>query len=372
MGFGVHTDFATVPGTSATTSNRFRNNGRLRVRCHVNHFCAGVLVLPRAGKGDGQRLALCALAHKINRRVLHGYLRTQVAVDPLHRCVFVGDGTLGDQVVHVVRPVLNGRVANAGALLDDDFDYGRVQRVTLVDGSGAALDVVNIRTLVRDDEGSLKLAHVLGVDSEIGLQGNLDVHALGNVDERSARPHSRVEGCELVVTRRDDRPEVFLEELRVLLESRVGVHEDDTLLLELFIDLVVDHLRFVLSRNPSYQTLALSLRDSKLLVGVFDLIGEVFPRLCLTLGRANEVLDVLEVDPREVGAPIRHWLAAEHFVGLESALEHPCGLVFASRNIGHDGLVDSTFGGCAGYVGIVPTELVVAQALEFGAVNDGV
>src|SRR3712207_8719123 len=59
---------------------------------------------------------------------------------------------LGDEVVDVVRPVLDGRVAHAGVLLDDDLDDRGVQRVGLVDRRGAALDVVHVAALVRDDQ----------------------------------------------------------------------------------------------------------------------------------------------------------------------------------------------------------------------------
>jgi len=49
------------------------------------------------------------------------------------------------------------------------------QRVRLVDRRGAALDVVHVGALVDDDQRALELAHVLGVDTEVGLQRDLDV-----------------------------------------------------------------------------------------------------------------------------------------------------------------------------------------------------
>ncbi len=149
----------------------------------------------------------------------------------------------------------------------------------LVDRGRAALDVVNVGALVGDDQGPLELAHVLGVDAEVGLQRDLDVHARRHVDERSARPDGRVERGELVVTGRDDGAEVLLEELRVLAQRRVGVHEDDALALEVLADLVVDHLGLVLGGDAGDETLALGLGDAETLVGVLDVVGQVFPGL---------------------------------------------------------------------------------------------
>src|SRR5207248_10983554 len=102
-------------------------------------------------------LALGALAHQPHGRVLHGDLGAEVAIEPFHRGVVVGYGPLGDQVVDVVRPVLDGGVAAPPPRLDDDLDDRRVQGVARVDGSRAALDVVDPRVLVDDDHRPLEL-----------------------------------------------------------------------------------------------------------------------------------------------------------------------------------------------------------------------
>ena len=44
---------------------------------------------------------------------------------------------------------------------------------------GAAFDVMHLGPFVDDDQRPLELAHVLGVDAEVGLQRELDLHALG-------------------------------------------------------------------------------------------------------------------------------------------------------------------------------------------------
>ena len=144
------------------------------------------------------------------------------------------------------------------------------------------------------------------------------MHARRHVDERSARPHRGVQRGELVVAGRDHGAEVLLEELGVLAQRGVGVHEDDALRLELLVDLVVDDLGLVLRGDAGDEALALGLGDAEALVRVADVLGEVFPRLRLLLGGAHEVLDVVEVDLAEVGAPRRHRLALEQLQALEA------------------------------------------------------
>ena len=95
----------------------------------MDDLAAGILVLTVTGEGDREDFAAGALFHQPDGRVLHGHLGAEVAVDPLHRRVLVGRGPLGDEVVDVLRPVLDRRVAAAGAFLDDDLDHRRVEAV---------------------------------------------------------------------------------------------------------------------------------------------------------------------------------------------------------------------------------------------------
>ena len=376
VGAVVHLEQAAVRRASATTGDRLAQDGARRVRRAVHHLGAGVLVLALAGEGDGQRLATGVLAHEVDGRVLHRDLGADVAVDPLHRGALFTGGAFGDEVVDVVRPVLDGRVPHAGVLLDDDLHDRGVQRVAGVDRRGAALDVVNVGALVGDDQRPLELAHVLGVDAEVGLQRDVDVDARGHVDEGAAGPHRRVERGELVVADRDDGREVLLEDLRVLPERGVGVEEEHALLLQVLTDRVVDDLGLVLRGDAGDEALLLRLGDAELVVGVLDVLGQVFPAGGLLLAGPHEVLDVLEVDRVEVGAPGRHRLAAEEAQTLEAQVEHPLRLVLERGDVADDVLVQPADRGRAGVVGVGPAERVASDVLEagirlFDGVGDG-
>ena len=263
-----------------------------------------------------------ALAHQPDRRVLHRHLRAEVPVHPLHRRVLVGDGPLRDEVVDVVRPVLDRRVPAARVLLDDDLDDRRMQRVGRVDRRRAALDVVHVRALVDEDQRPLELAHVLRVDAEVGLERHLDLDSRRYVDERAARPDGRVERCELVVVLRDDRGEVLLHELLVLAQARVHVEEDHALRLEVGLELVVHDLGLVL-RADAGEVLLLRLRDAEAIPGVQDLSRQILPRVGLLFRGPDVVVDVLEVDPGEVGTPARHRPGEEVVEALVPELPHP-------------------------------------------------
>src|SRR3954447_9674493 len=155
---------AAVRAAPAVLGDRLGEDVRRRVRRRVDDLGARVLMLALAGERDTQDLAVRPLARQVDRRVLHGQLGAEVAVDPLDRRVGLGDRALGHEVVDVLRPVLHGRVADPRARLGDQLDDCRVQGVRTPHGGSAALDVVHVGALVGDDERPLELAHVLRVD----------------------------------------------------------------------------------------------------------------------------------------------------------------------------------------------------------------
>ena len=177
-------------------------------------------------------------------------------------------------------------------------------------------------------------------------------------------PDRRVERGELVVARRDDRAEVLPEQLRLLAQRGVGVQEDHALLLQVLADLVVHDLGFVLRGDPGHQAGLLGLGDAQLVVGVLDVGGQVVPGGGLLLRGAHEVLDVVEVDPRQVGAPARHRLALEQVERLEPELQHPLRLVLERGDVGHDVSGKAATCGGPGGVRVGPTEVVPAERRE--------
>ena len=126
-------------------------------------------------------------------------------------------------------------------------------------------------------------------------------------------------------------PDVLLDDVLVLAQSRVHVEEDHALGLEVRLELVVDDLRLVLGPDAG-EVLLLRLGDSELVPGVEDLGREVLPLVDLLLGRPNVVVDVVEVDLCEVAAPGRQRTSVEVVERLVAELAHPRGLVLVLRD----------------------------------------
>src|SRR5436190_5111371 len=353
---------AAVRAAPAVLGDRLGEDVRGRVRGGVDDLAAGVLVLAVAGERDRQDLAVGALAHQVDARVLHRELRTEVAVDPLDRRVGVGPRALGHEVEDVVGPVLDRRVADPRARLGEQLDDRGVEAVARVRRRRAALDVVHVGALVGDDDRALELAHVLRVDAEVGLQRHLDVDARRHVDERAARPDGAVERRQLVVVGRDQRADVLAHEVLVLAQRGVHVHEDDALGLELLVDLVIDGLGLVL-RADAGEELALGLGDAKAVEGLLDVLGDVVPGAAGLLAGTDEVVDVVEVDVGEHRrAPRRHRAREEVVERLEAELAHPLRLGLELGDL-LDDLARQTLRG------LVEVVLGVVEAVALGVVR---
>src|SRR6185437_281060 len=243
-------------------------------------------------------------------------------VHPFHRRALIGHGALGDEVVDVLGPVLDGGVAHARILVDDDLHDGAMQAVRRVGRRCKALDIMYVAVFVGDDERPLELPHIAGVDAEIRLKRNLDADALRDVDEAAAAPDGAIERGELVVVRWDHRRKVLAEEVFVLAEAGVRVNEDDTLFFEVFTNLVVDDLRFVLRANAR-KVLALGLGDAQLVERVLDLFGQVVPGRTSLLSGLDVVVDIVEVNGAEVTAPGGHRALQEMIETLMAEVAHP-------------------------------------------------
>ena len=99
-------------------------------------------------------------------------------------------------------------------------------------------------------------------------------------------------------------------------------------------------------------------------VRVLDVLGQVFPRLGLLLAGPDEVLDVVEVDAFEVGAPVRHRLLVEGAQRLEADVEHPLGLALLGGDVPHDSLGQPALRAGSGFVGIGPAVAVMTEGRD--------
>ena len=96
--------------------------------------------------------------------------------------------------------------------------------------SGTALEVADVGTLVGDDECTLKLARVDGIDTEVRGELHRTTRTLWDVDEGAIAEDGGVQRSEVIIGIGDDDAQVLLHQLGVLTDSLAEGAEDDALL----------------------------------------------------------------------------------------------------------------------------------------------
>ena len=232
-------------------------------------------------------------------------MASERARNPLDVAALLDGGTLGVQVVHVLGPVLDRGIAQVRVLAHEQLDGAGVEVGHVVLGCRAALDEVQARVVLDDDERVLELARALGVEAEVALQGVVELRALGDVHERAARPHGAMQRGELVVRRRDELHEVVVDEALVLLVVQrlldAGVH--DAHLGRGILHGVVDELGVVLCADAGEVGL-LGLGDAQTVEGVLDVVRDVVPAGLLLCRGLDVGDDVVHVEALDGGAPV--------------------------------------------------------------------
>ena len=128
----------------------------------------------------------------------------------------VVDATLAVLVARI--PVLDGRVFYLGVIESDEFYYCGMQLVLVAHWRRAPFQIAHIAVGIGNDQRALELASILGVDAEVGRELHRAADALGDVTKRAIAEDSGVERSEEIVGVGNHRPEIFLDQVRVLLD----------------------------------------------------------------------------------------------------------------------------------------------------------
>src|SRR5207237_1175658 len=139
--------------------------------------------------------------------------------------------------------------------------------------------------------------------------------SLRDVDEGAVAPHCAVQCGKLVVVGRNYCPHVLPDEVWILFYGVSDAREDDTLLLQVSLEAVVDLLALIYRPN-SGEKLPFGFRNPELLEGLPDRFGDILPLLRRLLGGLCIIIVILELDWRKIDAPCRDGPLDEMLVGL--------------------------------------------------------
>ena len=191
VGIGCGTNQTSIGVLAMTCRDTFRDDGTLGVLTHVNHLgtCIGLLIV--VGNSYAVELSYRVVATQDTGRILPGNRRTRLYLSPAQLRVHTAQvASLGYQVQHTTLtmlitriPVLNGRVLHLSIVLDDNLYDSRMELVLITHWRCTSLQVRNVGIIISDNQCTLKLTGVTGIDAEVTAQLHRAADALRNINE---------------------------------------------------------------------------------------------------------------------------------------------------------------------------------------------
>ena len=191
VGIGRGTNQPSIGVLAMTSRNTLRDDGTLGVLTHVNHLGTRISLLIVVGNSHTVELSYRVITTQDARRILPSDSRASLYLSPAQLRVDTTQVTsLGYQVQHTTLtmfitriPVLNGRVLYLSIILDDNLYDSCMKLVLITHWRCTSLQVRNVGIIISDDQCTLKLTGVTGIDAEVTAQLHRTADALRNINE---------------------------------------------------------------------------------------------------------------------------------------------------------------------------------------------
>ena len=131
----------------------------------------------------------------------------------------------------------------------------------------ASFKIAHIAAFLGDDQRAFELAGLSCVDAKVGRELHRAAHSLWDITERSVAEDRRVKRRKKVIRVRHNRPEIFLDQVGMLLHRLGKRTEDDPQLSQFLLESSRDGYAVEdrIDRHPSELLLFLQ-RDTQLLI----------------------------------------------------------------------------------------------------------
>ena len=191
VGIGCGTNQSTIGILAMSCRNTLRDDSTLGVLTHVNHLGTGISLLIVVGNSYAVELSYRVVATQDAGRILPGNRRTRLYLSPAQLRVDTTQvASLGYQVQHTTLtmlitriPVLNSRVFHLSIVLDNYLDNSRMKLILITHWRCTSLQVRNVSIIISDNQCTLKLTGVTGIDAEVTAQLHRTADAFRNINE---------------------------------------------------------------------------------------------------------------------------------------------------------------------------------------------
>ena len=187
----------------------------------MNHLCPGIGLLFVVGNGNRIELADRIVALQNTGRIFPGNGRSRFYLRPRDFGIIAAAGRpLGNKVINAAFavliagiPVLNGGIFNFGVFIDNNLHNSGMQLILIALRRRTAFQIRHITFIIGNNQRTLKLPGILGINTKISRKFHRTAHAFRNINKRPVGKHGRIQAGKKVVGVRNNGTEIFLHQL---------------------------------------------------------------------------------------------------------------------------------------------------------------
>ena len=226
IGIGCHAHQPAIGVVAFSGADALGNDRTARPLAIVDHLGAGIGLLVIVRDRDRIKFADAVFAVQDAAGIFPSDSTAGFNLCPANLAVTpLAERALGHKIVDPSAPfciagipVLYGAVLDLRIVQCNQFNDGCVQLVFIAHRRGAAFEIADVRALVGDDQGALKLPGILCIYAEICAQLHRAADALGDVDKGAIAEDRAVQCRKIIVVHRHNLAEPLLHELRIFLD----------------------------------------------------------------------------------------------------------------------------------------------------------
>ena len=170
--------------------------------------------------------------------------------NPFNRTAFLYNCPFCIEVIHIFRPVFNGRIAQLCIFLHIKLHASGMKIGYVIFRSRTSFDEMQACTFIHDNQGMLKLSCTFGIQTEIGLQRNGYLHSLRHINKGTAGPHCSMQCCKLVIPWCHQLHKILTHHIRIFTgQCTLHIGIDNTLCSDFLTNIVINQLGIILGTH---------------------------------------------------------------------------------------------------------------------------
>ena len=151
----------------------------------MDDFTSRIQILACPCKSNPGKFRAGSASVQDAHRIKIGNMGSERTGYPFDPAALLHQRPLRIEVVHILRPVFDGRIAKGSIRADKEFHTSCMKIRNIIFGSGTSFNKMEGGTFSQNNQCMFKLPGAFGVQAEIGLKRNIQLYPVRYINKRS-------------------------------------------------------------------------------------------------------------------------------------------------------------------------------------------